>query len=117
MFSCENCVLYPGERKLVSTGLNFEVPKGFEIQVRPKSGLSINNGLTLLNTPGTLDSGYRGELKIILFNTDRKHYEVKKGQKIAQIVLAKYEEVEVEEVSELSESERGEGGFGSTGLN
>lgn len=117
VFSCEDAFLYPGDRKMVRTGLSFEIPKGFEIQVRPKSGLSLKNGLTILNTPGTLDSGYRGELGIILFNTTKETYEIKKGQKIAQVILARYEEAEVEEVGVLGESERGEGGFGSTGLN
>lgn len=117
VFSVEHCFLYPGDRKMVKTGLSFEIPKGFEIQVRPKSGLSLKNGLTILNTPGTLDSGYRGELGVILFNTTKEVYEIKNGQKIAQIILSRYEEAEVEEVKELGESERGEGGFGSTGLN
>jgi len=117
VFSVENVVLYPGERKLVHTGLSFQIPKGFEIQVRPKSGLSLKHGLTISNTPGTLDSGYRGELGVILFNTTKEVYEIKKAQKIAQIILARYEEAEIEVVEELGETERGEGGFGSTGLN
>lgn len=116
VYSCEDCMIYPRDRKAVSTGLSFEIPQGSEIQVRPKSGLVLNHGLTLLNAPGTLDSGYRGELKIILFNTSKEVYEVKKGQKIAQIILARYEEAEIEEAEELSITERGEGGFGSTGL-
>lgn len=116
VYSCEDCMIYPRDRKAVSTGLSFEIPQGSEIQVRPKSGLVLNHGLTLLNAPGTLDSGYRGELKIILFNTSKEVYEVKKGQKIAQIILARYEEAEIEETEELSVTERGEGGFGSTGL-
>ncbi len=116
VYSCEDCVIKPGERKLVRTGLCFEIPKGYEIQIRPKSGLALNYGITVLNTPGTLDSGYRGELKIILFNTGKEEYKIKKGQKISQIVLSKYEEAEIEEVSELSNTRRGENGFGSTGL-
>ena len=116
VYSCEDYLINPLERKLISTGLIFEIPRGFEIQVRPKSGLALKSGITVLNTPGTLDSGYRGELKIILFNTSNKLYQVKKSEKIAQIVLARYEEAEIEETNELSQTKRAEGGFGSTGL-
>jgi dUTP pyrophosphatase len=108
--------LESNHRAMISTGLSFEIPKGFELQVRPKSGIAIKKGVTLLNTPGTLDSGYRGELKVIMINHSSEDYEIKKGEKIAQIVLAKYEEAEIEEVKELSETTRGSGGFGSTGL-
>jgi dUTP pyrophosphatase len=117
VYAVENNILNPGERKLIPTGLSFEVPVGYEMQVRPKSGLALKNGITLVNTPGTLDSGYRGELKVILINHSNEKYEVKKGEKIAQIVIAKYEEAEMQEVQELSETQRGAGGFGSTGLN
>jgi len=116
VYSCESYTLQSLERKLFPTGLAFEVPKGFEMQIRPKSGLAFNHGISIVNTPGTLDSTYRGELGIILINTDKEPYEVKKGQKIAQIIIAKYEEAEIKQVDELSETERGEGGFGSTGL-
>lgn len=116
VYSCESYILKPGERRLISTGLSFEIPKGFEIQVRPKSGLALNHGLTIPNSPGTLDSGYRGELKVILLNTSNINYEIKKGEKIAQIILARYEQAEIHLVSELSETSRGAGGFGSTGL-
>lgn len=116
VYSCEDCVVNARERKLISTGLSFEIPKGYELQIRSKSGLALNYGLFLLNSPGTLDSGYRGELKVILFNTGKENYNVKKGEKVAQIILSKYEEAEIEEVSELSETARGNGGFGSTGL-
>ena len=116
VYSVEDSVIKFNERKSISTGLAFEVPRGFEIQVRPKSGLALNNGITILNTPGTLDSGYRGELKVIIFNTSNQSYQVKKGEKIAQIVLARYEEAEIEETNELSQTKRAEGGFGSTGL-
>ena len=116
VYSVEGLIVKSKERKLISTGISFEIPEGFEIQVRPKSGLALNHGLTIVNTPGTLDSGYRGELKVILLNTGENDYEIKPGEKIAQIVLARYEQAEIEEVSELSESERGAGGFGSTGL-
>ena len=116
IYSVENLILKPNERKLVKTGLTFEFPKGYEIQVRPKSGLALNHGLTILNTPGTIDSGYRGELGVILFNSSDEDYNVKKGEKIAQIILKKVELIEFEEVKELSDSPRGQGGFGSTGL-
>jgi len=116
VYSCEDSILNPDERRLISTGLSFEIPRGFEIQIRPKSGLALNNGITILNTPGTLDSGYRGELKVILFNTSKNLYNVKKGEKIAQIILARYEEAEIEETNELTQTKRADGGFGSTGL-
>jgi len=116
VYSCEDVLINPDERKLISTGLTFEIPRGFEIQIRPKSGLALNNGITILNTPGTLDSGYRGELKVILFNTSKNIYNVKKSEKIAQIILARYEEAEIEETTALTPTRRAEGGFGSTGL-
>jgi len=116
VYSCEDASINPNERKLIYTGLSFEVPRGFEIQIRPKSGLALNSGITILNTPGTLDSGYRGELKVILFNTSKNIYNVKKSEKIAQIILARYEEAEIEETNELTQTTRAEGGFGSTGL-
>jgi dUTP pyrophosphatase len=116
IYAIEDSVIYPKEIKLISTGLSFEVPKGFEIQVRPKSGLAINHGLTITNSPGTLDSGYRGELKVILQNESKEHYQIKKGEKIAQIVLARYEQAEIQETLDLEKSSRGDGGFGSTGL-
>ena len=116
LYSVEEVILAAGERKLIGTGLKFEIPMGFELQVRPKSGLAANFGVTVLNTPGTVDSGYRGEVKVILYNSSKNEYQVKKGEKIAQAVIAKYEEAEIEEVAELSETSRGDGGFGSTGL-
>jgi dUTP pyrophosphatase len=116
LYSVEEVILGAGERKLIGTGLKFEIPMGFELQVRPKSGLAANFGVTVLNTPGTVDSGYRGEVKVILYNSSKNEYQVKKGEKIAQAVIAKYEEAEIEEVAELSETSRGDGGFGSTGL-
>ena len=116
VYSIENHIINPQEITLVKTGLAFEIPKGYEIQVRPKSGLALKHGITLTNSPGTLDSGYRGELGVILQNEGRNPYEVKKGEKIAQIVLSKYEEAEIEEVSEINETSRSNGGFGSTGL-
>jgi dUTP pyrophosphatase len=116
LYSAEDAVLPAGERKLIGTGLKFEIPTGFELQIRPKSGLAANFGITVLNTPGTVDSGYRGEVKVILFNSSKNDYHVKKGEKIAQAVIARYEEAEIEEVERLSETTRGDGGFGSTGL-
>ena len=116
VYSIEDVILKPGDRALIPTGLSFEIPRGFEIQVRPKSGLALKQGLTIVNTPGTLDSGYRGELGVILLNTSNAYYEVKKGEKIAQIILARYEEAKIEEVTELADSSRGEDGYGSTGL-
>jgi dUTP pyrophosphatase len=112
----EEVVLKPGEIKLVSTGLAFEIPYGTELQIRPRSGLALKKGVSIVNSPGTLDYGYRGELKIILINHGKENFEVKKEDRIAQIVLNRIEIVDVEEVDELSETERGEGGFGSTGL-
>ncbi|MDO8627131.1 MAG: dUTP diphosphatase [Candidatus Diapherotrites archaeon] len=116
LYSVEEAVLLPGERKLVSTGLSIAVEKGFEAQVRPKSGLAANFGITVLNTPGTIDSGYRGEVKVILFNSSKQEYKISKASKIAQLVIAKVEEAKIQEVEELDETVRGEGGFGSTGL-
>ncbi len=116
IYSIENFELGILERKLTKVGLSFEIPLGYEIQTRPKSGLAIKYGITLVNTPGTIDSSYRGELGIILINTSKEIYYVKKGEKIAQIVLQKVEEIEFEEVENISETARGSGGFGSTGL-
>lgn len=116
LYSIEDLVLPAGERALVGTGLKFEIPVGFELQIRPKSGLAANFGITVLNTPGTVDSGYRGEVKVIVFNSSKNDYQIKKGEKIAQGVIAKHETAEIEEVEELNDSSRGESGFGSTGL-
>ncbi|MDO8442904.1 MAG: dUTP diphosphatase [bacterium] len=116
LYSVEDVVLLAGERKLIGTGLKFEIPMGFELQIRPKSGLAVNFGVTVLNTPGTIDCGYRGEVKVILFNSSKNDYQIKKEEKIAQAVIARVEEAEIEEVEELSETTRGDGGFGSTGL-
>ena len=116
LYSVEEVILAAGERKLIGTGLKFEIPMGFELQVRPKSGLAANFGVTVLNAPGTVDSGYRGEVKVILYNSSKNDYQVKRGEKIAQAVIAKYEEAEIEEATELGETSRGDGGFGSTGL-
>jgi dUTP pyrophosphatase len=109
-------VLKPGERSLIPTGLAFEIPIGFEIQVRPRSGLAIQKGLTLLNTPGTIDADYRGEVKIIVINLGDKDITVQNGERIAQFVLAPVIQAEFVVNDDLSETARGAGGFGSTGL-
>lgn len=111
VFSIEEVTLNSLERKLIGTGLALEIPSGYEIQVRPRSGMAIKYGIAVLNSPGTVDSSYRGELKIILFNTDSSYYNVRKGEKIAQIVLQKVEKAEIEEVDTLSETDRGTGGL------
>ena len=116
LFASETVSLKPGERKLVPTGIKVSLPAGFEAQVRPKSGLALKHGISVLNTPGTIDSGYRGEIKVILVNLGEQEYKVEKGKKIAQIVFARVECPEIVEVSELDETKRNEGGFGSTGL-
>jgi dUTP pyrophosphatase len=116
LYSAEDCTLKPGERRLVPTGFRVEVPKGYEMQIRPKSGLALKRGITVLNTPGTVDSGYRGEVGVILFNASDGDFEVRTGEKVAQAVITRVETAELEEVEDLSETGRGEGGFGSTGL-
>lgn len=107
--------LQPLERKLIPTGLYLEIPAGFEAQVRPRSGLALKNGITCLNTPGTIDADYRGEVGVILANLSNEPFTVNDGERIAQLVIAKHETVSWIEVNELSETQRGEGGFGSTG--
>ncbi len=108
-------ILKPGERKLISTGLYLEIEVGYEVQIRPRSGLAIKNGITVLNSPGTIDADYRGEVCIIIINLGSEDFEVKNGDRIAQMVVAKYEICTWEKVSELSETSRGIGGFGHTG--
>ena len=108
-------VLKPMQRTLVPTGLFMEIPKGYEGQVRPRSGLAIKNGITVLNTPGTIDADYRGEVKIILINLSDTDFTINSGERVAQIVFAKCEQMEVVNVETLSETERGAGGFGHTG--
>ena len=112
----EAVVLAPLQRAIVPTGLFLEIPAGFEVQVRPRSGLAAKHGITVLNSPGTIDADYRGELKVILVNLSSEPFAVEPGERIAQIVLAKHEVIEWEEATELSESGRGAGGFGSTGV-
>lgn len=112
----ERITLEPMQRVIVPTGLYFEIPAGYEIQVRPRSGLAAKHGITVLNSPGTIDADYRGELKVILVNLSSEPFVIESGERIAQIVLAAHAHIEWEETSELSDSERGEGGFGSTGV-
>lgn len=112
----ESVVLKPLERALIPTGIKMEIPKGYEVQVRPRSGLAIKNGITLLNSPGTIDSDYRGEIKVILVNLSSEPFEVKNGERIAQLVLQKVYQMSFEESDELGETKRSSGGFGSTGV-
>ena len=103
------------EKAMLPTGLHIELPDGYEAQVRPRSGLAAKHGITVLNSPGTIDADYRGEIKVILVNLSKEPFVINRGERIAQMVIARYEKIEWEQVCELSESERGEGGFGSTG--
>lgn len=111
----ESITLKPLERALVPTGLFVELPAGFEMQVRPRSGLAAKHGITVLNAPGTIDADYRGEIKIILVNLSAVEFEIKPGERIAQLVVARHERVEWSAADSLSGTSRGEGGFGSTG--
>lgn len=108
-------VLKPFERKLIPTGLFIELPDGYEAQIRPRSGLAIKSGITVLNSPGTIDADYRGEIKVILINLSNEDFTIKSGDRICQMVIAKHEKAEFVEVNEISETERGAGGFGHTG--
>jgi dUTP pyrophosphatase len=110
----ERVVLEPGAPQLVPTGLSIELPPGYEAQIRPRSGLAAKHAITLPNSPATIDPGYRGEIRVILLNLGREAYEIHAGDRIAQMVIARYEAIEWEE-GELKESLRGEGGFGSSG--
>lgn len=119
LFASEDVTIWYGEQKLIPTGIAIELEPGYEAQVRSKSGLALKNGVFVLNSPGTVDHGYKGEVGVILFNTSREHvYNVKKGQKIAQLVVQKVELPMVEEVDEIyaTGTDRDSGGFGSTGL-
>lgn len=111
----EPIVLEPLHRAMVPTGLYMEIPKGYEGQVRPRSGLAAKHGVTVLNTPGTIDADYRGEIRVILVNLSDQAFEIQPGERIAQMVFAKHETAQWEEVETLEESARGAGGFGSTG--
>lgn len=112
----EKIFIGPQERALIPTGLFIELPIGYEAQVRPRSGLALKKGITCLNSPGTIDADYRGEIGVILANVSKETFVVENGERIAQLVIAKHERAEWEEVAELSSTERGAGGFGSTGV-
>lgn len=116
VFSVEDVVLPPGGRALIHTGLVMQLPPDAEAQVRPRSGLALKHGVTVLNSPGTIDAGYRGEVGVILANLGGEPFHVEKGMKIAQIVVAAVAHAEIEEVSAVDATDRGTGGFGSTGV-
>ena len=113
--AAEELILQPGERHAVATGFAIEIPRGYEVQVRPRSGLAIKSGITCLNTPGTIDSDYRGEVKVILINLGQEPFGVRRGERIAQLVPAPVLRADFVEVGELGDTQRGSGGFGSTG--
>ncbi len=113
--SAEDVTLAPAARHAVATGLSMAIPAGYEIQVRPRSGLALKHGITVPNTPGTIDSDYRGELKVILINLGSEPFAIQRGDRVAQLVLAPVVQAAWDEVDELDATERGEGGFGSTG--
>ena len=108
--------LKPGERTLISTGIKIAVPEGYEAQIRPRSGLAIRNGITMLNSPGTIDADYRGEVKVIAINHGHETFIVNHGDRIAQLIIAPVVQVDIHEVEALPETNRGDGGFGSTGV-
>jgi len=112
----EEIILKPMSRRLIKTGLFIQLPEGFEAQIRPRSGLAYKNGITVLNSPGTIDADYRGEIGVLLINLSNENYTIKNGDRIAQMVIAKYEQAEWLEVNHLDDSQRGKGGFGSTGI-
>ena len=112
----ESIVLKPLERRLIPTGLHIALPEGYEAQVRPRSGLALKHGITVLNTPGTIDADYRGEIGVVLVNLSGKDFVVNDGERIAQMIIARYEKVVFSEVEVLDETERGEGGYGHTGV-
>ncbi|MBX4262159.1 dUTP diphosphatase [Clostridium estertheticum] len=116
LFSVEEMIIMPGETVLVHTGIQIELPKDTEAQIRPRSGLALKNSITVLNTPGTIDEGYRGEIGIILINHSKINFRVEKNMKIAQMVIKPVLKVSIVEVDELNSTQRGKGGFGSTGL-
>lgn len=111
----EEVIIKSGEYQLIPTGMCIELPEGYEAQIRPRSGLAAKNGVTVLNSPGTIDSDYRGELKIILINHGKEDFVVTRGMRVAQMVISKYEQVVIKEVDSFTETVRGAGGFGSTG--
>ncbi|MEN2998644.1 MAG: dUTP diphosphatase [Brevinematia bacterium] len=118
LYACteEDIVINPREIKLIPTGISIELPDGYEAQIRPRSGLAVKYGITVLNTPGTIDPDYRGEVMVIIINLGDKPFVVKNQMRIAQMVISKFERVDIKVVEELSPTTRGDGGFGSTGL-
>lgn len=112
----EPVVLHPMERRLIPTGLHIALSEGYEAQVRPRSGLALKHGLTVLNAPGTIDADYRGEIGVVLINLSQEDFTINDGERIAQLVVARYEQVEFSLVETLDETERGEGGYGHTGV-
>lgn len=113
----EPVTLEPLDRALIPTGLYFAIPAGYEVQIRPRSGLAMKHGITVLNTPGTIDSDYRGEIRVALINLSREPFTIEPGERICQMILARYEQVEWVEAEQLDDTDRGEGGFGHTGRN
>jgi len=107
--------LKPLERKLIPTGLYIELPEGYEAQIRPRSGLALKHGITVLNTPGTIDADYRGEIGVILINLSNENYRIKKGERVCQMIITRHEKADLIEVKNIDSTERGEGGFGHTG--
>lgn len=112
----ESIVLHPMERRLVPTGLHIALPQGFEAQIRPRSGLALKHGITVLNTPGTIDADYRGELMVLLINFSDTDFVINDGERIAQMVVERHEQIEFQLVDELDDTERGAGGYGHTGV-
>lgn len=111
----EETILYPMERKLIPTGIFIELPKGYEAQIRPRSGLAAKHGITVLNSPGTIDADYRGEIMVLLINLSNEYFAVKPGMRIAQMIIARHEQANFLDFDVLSETERGDGGFGHSG--
>ena len=112
----EPITLHPMERRLIPTGLHIALPEGYEAQVRPRSGLAVKHGLTVLNTPGTIDADYRGEIGVVLINLSQEDFVINDGERIAQMVIARHEQGDLVVVEELDQTERGEGGYGHTGV-
>jgi len=115
-FTKENIIIQPGQKALIPTGFALSIPKGYEIQIRPRSGLAAKNNISVLNTPGTIDSDYRGEIKVILINFGNEKFIVENGTRVAQMVMCPIIQAKLEVVKDLTETTRGDGGFGSTGI-
>lgn len=113
----EPITLQPGKRALIPTGLKMALPEGYEAQIRPRSGLAYRNGITMLNTPGTIDSDYRGEVKVLAINHGEEAFTINHGDRVAQMVVTPVQQIEIQKVLELPKTKRGDGGFGSTGVN